>query len=72
MLFQKEPVVTVEEMMQAFRSRRPDERIPVLRLELDYELAVLHEALQNGDRETADACKERLKELRHEMLLLEM
>ncbi|GLI10653.1 hypothetical protein YDYSG_66880 [Paenibacillus tyrfis] len=71
-LFQKEPVVTVEEMMQAFRSRRPDERIPVLRLELDYELATLHDALEEGDREAVERCKERLMELRHEMLLLEM
>ncbi len=58
--------------MQAFRSRRPDERIPVLRLELDYELAMLHEALQEGDTRKILTCKEKLKELRHEMLLLEM
>jgi hypothetical protein len=71
-LFQREPVVTVEEMMQAFRSKRPDERIPVLRLELDYELATLYEALQNGDEETAERCKTKLRELRQEMLQLEV
>lgn len=71
-LFQKEPVVTMEEMIQAFKSRRPDDRIPVLRMELDYELATLHEAIQSGDREAAEKSKERLRELRYEMLLLEM
>lgn len=71
-LFQKEPVVTMEEMMQAFRSKRPDERIPVLRLEIDYELAVLNEAIQSEDVQAIAACKEKLKELRQEMLLLEM
>ncbi|OXM85915.1 hypothetical protein [Paenibacillus rigui] len=71
-IFQKEPVVTVEEMMQAFRSKRPDERIPVLRLELDYELATLHDALNLGDVDAVKTSKERLMELRHEMLQLEM
>lgn len=71
-LFQKEPVVTVEEMMQAFRSKRPDERIPVLRLELDYELASLSDAIKAGDLKAIQDSKSKLKELRHEMLLLEM
>jgi len=71
-LFQKEPVVTVEEMMQAFRSKRPDERIPVLRLEIDYELAVLSDAIKAGDLKAIQDSKNRLKDLRHEMLLLEM
>ncbi|MEC0246299.1 hypothetical protein ACI48J_08945 [Paenibacillus chitinolyticus] len=71
-LFQKEPVITFEEMLQAFRSRRIEERIPVLRLELDYELAVLNEAVQKGDVQAVVGSKEKLTELRQEMLLLEM
>jgi hypothetical protein len=71
-LFQKEHVITIEEMMQAFRSKRPDERIPVLRMELDYELATLHDALQAGHSDVIKTSKERLAELRHEMLQLEM
>jgi hypothetical protein len=59
-------------MIQAFRSKRVDERIPVLRLELDYELASLHEALEVGDREAVEASKRKLTELRQEMLLLEV
>lgn len=71
-LFEKDQPVTVEEMIQAFRSKRADERIPVLRFELDYELAVLHEALQAGDRAAVEASKRKLAELRREMLLLEV
>jgi hypothetical protein len=71
-LFQKEQVVTIDEMMQAFRSKRSDDRIPVLRLELDYELMTLQDALQSRDHEAIKTSKERLLELRHEMLLLEM
>jgi hypothetical protein len=59
-------------MIHAFRNKRPDDRIPVLRLELDYELATLHDALQAGDEKTASASKEKLKELRREMLQLEV
>jgi len=63
--------VTVEEIMQAFRSKRVDERIPVLRLEMDYELAVLFEALEKGDKTAEQNSRKRLEELRKEMLLLE-
>lgn len=71
-LFQKQLVVTPEEMVKAFKSTRAAERIPLVRYELDYELAVLHEALQDGDTEAADAAKAKLEELRREMLQLEM
>jgi hypothetical protein len=71
-LFQKESVITLDEMMQAFRSKRTEDRIPVLRMELDYELMSLQDALQLKDSEAVNTCKERLLELRHEMLLLEM
>lgn len=66
------PQVTVEEMMQAFRSKRAEQRARVLRLEIDYELAVLHEALQRGLTDEAEACRRRLEAMRLEMLQLEM
>lgn len=71
-LFEKDQHVTVDEMIQAFRSKRTDERIPVLRLEIDYELAVLHDAMQMGDQAAIEASKRRLEELRREMLQLEV
>jgi len=71
-IFQREPVVTTEEMIQAMKSKRIEERIPVLRLELDYELASLYDAIQNGDREQIERCKNKLSELRQEMLTMEV
>ncbi|MCR8641856.1 hypothetical protein NV379_04210 [Paenibacillus sp. N1-5-1-14] len=71
-LFQKEPIVSIEDMIKAFRSKRTDERIPILRMELDYELASLFDAINGGDTKEIQACKGRLAELRQEMLLLEM
>ncbi|RAV19878.1 hypothetical protein [Paenibacillus contaminans] len=71
-IFQREPVVTTEEMIQAMKSKRIEERIPVLRLELDYELASLYDAIQNGDRDQIERCKNKLSELRQEMLTMEV
>ncbi len=71
-LYEKDSTVTVEEMLQAFRSKRAEERIPLLRMELDYELALLFDALEAGDAEQVDGSKEKLALLRQEMLLLEM
>ncbi|TFE31790.1 hypothetical protein [Cohnella luojiensis] len=71
-IFQKRPQVTVEDMVQAFKSKRAEHRAGVLRLEIDYELAVLHEALANDWSETVEASKSRLKGMRTEMLLLEL
>ncbi len=44
---------------------------PVLRLELDYELALLHEAMVENNPHLVDQCKSRLRELRREMIMLE-
>ncbi|QAY65471.1 hypothetical protein [Paenibacillus protaetiae] len=71
-VYQKKPFVTIEEMIKAYQSKRAEERAPVLRYELDYELSVLFEALQNGQDEAAAASKEKLTALRSEMLQLEL
>ncbi|MFC5703498.1 hypothetical protein ACFPVX_19590 [Cohnella faecalis] len=71
-IFQKRPHITVEDMVQAFKSKRAELRAGVLRLEIDYELAVLHEAIQEGRAADAEASKEKLKVMRVEMLLLEL
>lgn len=71
-IYQRKPFVTTEEMIQAFQSKRAEQRVPVLRYELDYELMCLHEALQEGRTEDADASREKLTLLRSEMLQLEM
>jgi hypothetical protein len=71
-IFQKNAHITIEEIIRAFKSNRAELRIPIVRLELDYELAMLYEHMKNGDAAGAEACKARLEELRREMLLLEM
>jgi hypothetical protein len=71
-LFQKEPAITVDEVMQALRSQRSNDRVQVLRMELDYELTVLSDALKASDEEAIRSSKEKLEAYRHEMLLLEM
>lgn len=71
-IFQKRPQVTVEDMVQAFKSKRAEQRAGVMRLEIDYELAVLHEALENDWTAVIESSKEKLKGMRTEMLLLEL
>lgn len=71
-IYQKKPQVTIEDIMQAFKSNRAELRASVLRLELDYELAVLHEALTQGQQAEVEASKKRLEAMRLEMLQLEL
>ncbi|GGD65408.1 hypothetical protein [Paenibacillus nasutitermitis] len=71
-IYQKKPLVTVEEMIQAFQSKRAEERAVVLRYELDYELSVLHEAIKEERESDAALSKERLQMLRIEMIQLEL
>lgn len=61
----------MEDVVKAFKCRDPEKRIPVIRLELDYELALLYEAMLENSTYKIDQCKERLKELRREMMMLE-
>jgi len=71
-IYQKKPFVTFEDMIQAFQSKRAEERIGVLRLELDYELSNLQEALLKNDEARVEEITERLQSLRIEMLQLEI
>jgi hypothetical protein len=71
-LFQRDPVITVLEMKQAILSQRIEQRIPVLRLEIDYALAELYEAIQTKNTQDITKIKLKLKELQEEMLILEI
>ncbi len=44
----------------------------VLRLELDYELATLYEAMMENDEEKKKECKRRLEKLRQELMRLQV
>jgi hypothetical protein len=72
LIYQKKPFVTVEEVIQAFQSKRAEERAAVLRYELDYELTVLHDAVTAGREQDIKASKEKLQALRLEMIQLEL
>lgn len=62
----------MEDVIRAFKSNDSEKRIPVLKMEIDYELAQLYQALQERNTHRADQCKARLAELRREMMLLEV
>lgn len=63
--------MTVEDVMKAFKSNDSEKRIPVLKMEMDYALAELYEAIQAEDTHKKDQCKARLNELWQEMMQLE-
>jgi hypothetical protein len=71
-IFQKDPMITILEMKQAIVSLRIEQRIPVLRLELDYALAELYEAMQYKNTVEMENIKLKLEELQQEMLILEI
>jgi hypothetical protein len=61
----------MEQVIQVFKRDDAEKRIPVLRMEIDYELLNLHEALLDEDLIRMEANKRKLTELRKEMVLLE-
>lgn len=61
----------MEQVIQALKRTDAEKRIPVLRMEIDYELSNLHEAILDEDLDRIEQCKRKLSELRKEMLLLE-
>lgn len=71
-VFEKECMVTAEQVVEAFKRTDAEERIPVVKLELDYTLANLFEAIQQKDQERIHQCKDDLEKLRTEMILLEI
>lgn len=61
----------MEQVIQAFKRNDAERRIPVLRLEMDYELLNLHDAMLDEDLEKMESCKQKLVKLRKEMIMLE-
>jgi len=70
-IYQREPLISALEMKQAIVSQRIEQRIPVLRMELDYALAELYDAMQRNDQSNCMNIKLKLEELRQEMIKLE-
>lgn len=64
-------VITMDDVIKAYKCREPEERIPVLRMEVDYELAILFEAMKEQDQPRIHRALKRLHELRQELIMLE-
>jgi len=71
-VYEKSFQVTSADVIKALKSREIEERIPVLKLELDYELVSLSDAIAAGDEAEVQRVKIRLEELRREMMLFEV
>lgn len=53
--------------MQAIEKQEAKLKLPIIRMEIDYELMNLYDAMQAGDKPKIIKIKERLKELRYQL-----
>ncbi|MGP4106845.1 hypothetical protein [Virgibacillus sp. L01] len=58
-------------VMEALRKKEALEKLPVIRMEIDYELVTLHDAMQANDKIEMIKSKERLEQLRLQVLEIE-
>lgn len=70
-IFQKGPAPTAEDMEEMFLSHEGEERLMLLRMEVDDELERLHAALLTGNADKAAACRETLERLSKQLLMME-
>ncbi|GGI14524.1 MULTISPECIES: hypothetical protein [Gottfriedia] len=61
----------MRQVINALKRTDAEKRIPVLRLELDYELATLFDAMTINDNEAMIESKKKLEVLRLELIRLE-
>ncbi|MGO4887938.1 hypothetical protein ACJ2A9_09280 [Anaerobacillus sp. MEB173] len=62
----------MEQVIQTFKRTDGEKRISVLRLEIDYELATLHDAMLAEDITAMNKSKRKLEKLRQELIRLEV
>ncbi|MEW9677847.1 hypothetical protein ABRT01_17055 [Lentibacillus sp. L22] len=58
-------------VMEALRRKEAEEKLPVIRMEIDYELVTLHDAMKANDTVQIIKTKERLEQLRRQLLEIE-
>ncbi|MTT31984.1 hypothetical protein GMB86_08165 [Terrilactibacillus sp. BCM23-1] len=61
----------MKQVIQTLKRNDAEKRIPVVKLEIDYELATLHHAILTKNDKEITRCKARLEKLRQEMIQLE-
>lgn len=60
----------MKRVMDSLRKREVMERLPVVKMEIDYELMTLFEAMEDEDTHQVSQSKERLEQLRKEWVHL--
>ncbi|OIJ09756.1 hypothetical protein BKP35_14790 [Anaerobacillus arseniciselenatis] len=60
----------MKQVVQSVKKADCETRIAVLRLEIDYELATLHDAMVVEDLNKINECKKRLERFRQELYTL--
>ncbi|SFD83401.1 hypothetical protein SAMN05216238_104304 [Lentibacillus persicus] len=58
-------------VIEDLRKKQEMETLPVVRMEIDYELMTLYDAMQANDKVETIKSKERLKQLRSRLMKLE-
>ncbi|KHE70996.1 hypothetical protein [Halobacillus sp. BBL2006] len=58
----------MKHVMEALRKREAEEKLPVIRMEIDYELVTLHDAMIAGDEEQINKSKKKLSALRKQLI----
>ncbi|WP_106497755.1 hypothetical protein [Lentibacillus sp. Marseille-P4043] len=58
-------------VLETIRRKEAQEKLPVIRMEIDYELVTLHDALEANDTVQIIKTKERLEQLRKQLLEIE-
>ncbi|MBM7095968.1 MULTISPECIES: hypothetical protein [Alteribacter] len=61
----------MEKVIQTLKRRDGERRIPVLKMEIDYELQTLFDAMQASDQKQIEKSKRILERLRNELQRLE-
>mgnify|MGYP006875676199 CR=1 FL=1 len=64
-------VAKMKHVIQTLLRNDAEKRLPVLKMEINYELAMLHEAIESDHTEQIESSKQKLEELRQEWIRLE-
>lgn len=67
----KKGVHKMKQVINTFKRKDGEKRLAVLRLEVDYELATLYDAMIENDEMKKNECKQKLEKLRQELFKLE-
>ncbi|MBM7703371.1 hypothetical protein [Metabacillus iocasae] len=61
----------MKQVVNMYKKANGNKRLAVLRLEVDYELATLYDAMIEKNEEKKTVCKQKLETLRQEMVKLQ-